>query len=61
ATYLHITAPYRYASAQGLARATANCPSVIRLLPQATCQSLTSRRDSGSDNFGKSSSLIAIG
>ncbi|TGM74341.1 hypothetical protein EHQ99_19160 [Leptospira bouyouniensis] len=57
---LRITAPYRYASAQGLARPAANSLSVTRLHPQTTCQSLTSRRDSGSGNFGKSSSLCEM-
>ncbi|TGM03572.1 hypothetical protein EHQ79_06230 [Leptospira jelokensis] len=57
---LRITATYRYASAQGLARPAANSLSVTRLLPQTTCQSLTSLRDSGSGNFGKSSSLCEI-
>ncbi len=40
---LRITAPSRYASAQGLARATPNCPPVTRSHTQATCQSLTSQ------------------
>ncbi|TGL70071.1 hypothetical protein EHR00_01340 [Leptospira levettii] len=40
---LRITAPSRYASAQGLARPPANCPPVTRSQTQATCQSLTSR------------------
>ncbi|TGM11013.1 hypothetical protein EHQ82_21405, partial [Leptospira selangorensis] len=52
-----ITATYRYASGQALARATPNSPSVTRLHPQTTRQSLPSRWDSGSRNVVKSSSL----
>ncbi|TGK48731.1 hypothetical protein EHQ10_13590 [Leptospira bouyouniensis] len=56
-----ITATYRYASAQGLARPTANSPSGIRLafasyMPVPNVPF----RDSGSGNFGKSSSLYTI-
>ncbi|WP_210415779.1 hypothetical protein, partial [Leptospira bouyouniensis] len=55
---LRITATYRYASAQGLARPAANSPSGIRLafasyMPVPNVPF----RDSGSGNFGKSSSL----
>ncbi|TGM91287.1 hypothetical protein EHR02_00165 [Leptospira levettii] len=57
---LRITAAYCFASGQALARAAPNCPPVTRLHPQTPCQSLTSRWDSGSDNFSKPSSLCAI-
>ncbi|TGM73613.1 hypothetical protein EHQ96_00140 [Leptospira levettii] len=53
---LRITATYRYASGQALARPPANCPPVTRLHPQTTCQSLTSR--SGTQGRTTSVSLV---
>ncbi|TGL19751.1 hypothetical protein EHQ47_16780 [Leptospira bourretii] len=44
----------------GLAWAAPHSLSVTRLHPQTTCQSLTSRRDSGSGNVVSPSSLIAM-
>ncbi|TGM45961.1 hypothetical protein EHQ95_17650 [Leptospira vanthielii] len=57
---LRITAWKRCASAQGLAWAAPHFPSVTRLHSQTPCQSLTSRRDSGSGNVVSTSSLCAI-
>ncbi len=58
---LRITATYRFASAQGLARPAANSLSGIRLA-YASYMPVPNVpfRDSGSGNFGKSSSLYVM-